>query len=210
MNGGESGHIKAGKGVIGRFFEAARIYAKGDVRADYCMNCEIYTEAQIIITGSNGGLMGGVSSAVGGIRVDNLGNHAGIYTIVRMGVSDDILKRKKDIEQSIDSVSEELKILRSAYSEFLVKYPSEVRNTMEIFLKIEDAIFTKEKEMGELMRAKVHIDDDIKKLKNVKAVVKKSLYEGVEIEIDGMKWHSRQAKGVTVKIMGARIGVYSG
>jgi uncharacterized protein (DUF342 family) len=209
MNGGEDGYIKAGGSVVGKFFESAKIYAGGDIRADYCMNCELYTEAKIIIKGANGSLMGGISQAVGGIQVDNLGNHAGIHTKVRMGVNDNMLKRKKEIEDTRASVEEELKILRNAYSDFLIKYPSEVRNTMEIFLKIEDAIFTKEKEMSELIQAKAKLEADILRMKNVKAVVRYSLYEGVDIEINGVHWHSRPSRAITIKIANGRIGTQS-
>jgi hypothetical protein len=126
-----------------------------------------------------------------------------------MGVNDNMLKRKKEIEDTRASVEEELKILRNAYSDFLIKYPSEVRNTMEIFLKIEDAIFTKEKEMSELIQAKAKLEADILRMKNVKAVVRYSLYEGVDIEINGVHWHSRPSRAITIKIANGRIGTQS-
>jgi hypothetical protein len=46
-------------------------------------------------------------------------------------------------------------------------------------------------------------------MKNVKAVIKYNLYEGVDVEINGVRWHSRQARAVTVKMAAGRIGISS-
>lgn len=78
-------------------------------------------------------------------------------------------------------------ILRNAYGDFRKKYPLEVRNTMERFLKIQSAIFTKEKQPEELRNIHKELMESWEKNRNVKAVVRGSLPEGVLIEIDGMK-----------------------
>lgn len=209
MNSGGAGYIRAGKSVIGKFFESAKVHVSEDIRADYCMNCELYAEGKILISGTNGSLMGGISCATGGMKVDNLGNKAAIATYIKLGINDSIRNRIKQMEETIAGVEHELDILRHAYSDFLVKYSPEVRNTMEMFLKVESAIFTKEKEMDQLAICKMNLEEDIDQMKKVKAVVKDSLYDGVTIEVNGIVWKSKAVKAVTISNAGKQVVAYA-
>jgi uncharacterized protein (DUF342 family) len=205
---GASGHVHA-KNVMGVFFELAIVHAKEDIRADYCMNCELYAEGKIIITGTNGSMIGGTSSAVRGIRVDNLGNTAGIFTKVRLGVNEGIIDQQKGVQASITAVNQELKILRNAYSEFTAKYTPEERNGNEMFLKVENAIYTKELELENLQKTKKEMEQEAVRLREVGIRIKNMLYEGVDVEINGVHWHSRQMRNVSIKNVRGRLTVYS-
>jgi uncharacterized protein (DUF342 family) len=209
MNAGGDGHIQAGKSVFGKFFESAKVFAGADIHADYCMNCELNAGNMIYISGSKGSLMGGMASATAGICADNVGNHANIVTYIRLGVNENILNQRKQIDDAISDVNQELRILRNGYSDFLVKYPPEVRNAMEMFLKIESAIFTKEQEMTKLNTYKVRIQKDIEQMQQAQAVVKNTLYDGVTIEINGIHWKSRETKAVTVRKVGKRLEAFT-
>jgi uncharacterized protein (DUF342 family) len=153
--------------------------------------------------------MGGMSCAVNGITVNNLGNHAGILTQVKIGMNDKIVHQLQNIEGSIVGVNQELKILRNAYSDFMVKYSPEERSTMSMFLKVESAIFTKEAEMEQLMASKMHLEKSIEKMQEANAVIRNNLYEGVLIEINGLRWNSKNVQAVTIRSVNHRIAVYS-
>jgi uncharacterized protein (DUF342 family) len=124
-------------------------------------------------------------------------------------MNDGVVKQMHNIEASINSVDQELRILRNAYGDFMVKYPPEERNTMELFLKVESAIFTKEAEMDQLSLSKVQLEKAMEKMQEAKAVIKNTLYEGVVIEMNGIRWYSKQVQAVTVKSINQRIAVYS-
>jgi uncharacterized protein (DUF342 family) len=209
MNAGSAGGYIRAKNVVGRFFESTKIHVSEDIRADYCMNCDLYADGQILISGVNGSLMGGTSCAVGGINVDNLGNPAGIVTQVKVGISDSILNQQRAILESINGVNQELKILRNAYGEFVLKYTAEERNNMELFLKIESAIYTKELEMEKLQTSKHRLEQVVEQLRGVRVVVRGTLHEGVMIEINGEHWRSKEVRGVAVKNVNHKIVVYS-
>jgi hypothetical protein len=149
--------------------------------------------------------MGGTSCAVGGICVDNLGNPAGITTKIRLGVSDSITKQQKNVQASINSVKQELKILKNGHSEFSAKYSAEERNNMEVFLKIENAIYTKEMELEKLNADKLELEERVKQLKRVSVLVKNMLYEGVDIEVNGTHWHSHEMNNVTIRSINGRM-----
>jgi uncharacterized protein (DUF342 family) len=173
------------------------------------MKCDLYAEGQIIITGTNGSLMGGSSCAISGICVDNLGNPAGIATQVRLGINDSISNQQQNLQASISSVNQELKILRNAYAEFTAKYSAEERNGMEMFLKIESAIYTKEIEMEKLQETKTQLEDTVTQLKQVRVLVKNMVYENVDVDINGIVWHSREIRNVTIRNRNGRIVVHS-
>jgi uncharacterized protein (DUF342 family) len=205
---GKSGYIYA-KNVMGLFFELAKVHAEADIRADYCLDCELYAEGKIVVTGSNGSLIGGVSVAVRGIRADNLGNTAGIITKAKLGVNESIIDQQKEVQANITGVNQELKILRNAYSEFNAKYSAEERNSNEMFLKVENAIYTKEMELENLQKIKKDMEQESLKLREVGIRIKNMLYEGVDVEINGVHWHSREMRNVTIKNVRGRMTVYT-
>lgn len=49
MNSAGRGTIQAGKDVVSRFFEAARVIAKGDIEVDKCLNSQLYANLRWMI-----------------------------------------------------------------------------------------------------------------------------------------------------------------
>lgn len=209
MNGGEVGYIKAGKCVTGKFFEYVKIYAEEDITADYCLGCNLYAGGQIIVTGLNGSIVGGVNCAIGGITASNIGNHIGVGTYLKVGINDAMISQMQSIERSIMGVKQELTILQNAHKEFMRKYSPEVRNTMELFLKIENAIYTKENEIEKLFDVKSELTQKMERLRDVKVIVKNKLFLGVVMEINRLHWNSKEFRSVTIKSKRGEIVAYS-
>lgn len=209
VNASGNGMIRAAKSVQGRFFESARIYAGEDIQANYCLNSELYADGQILIRGRESVLVGGVTSAVKGISVGHAGNKAGLATVLRLGVNESMQRAKRELDDKIREAQKELSILRNAYADFRQKYPPEQRNTMDMFLKIESAIFTKEQQMDELEVARTKLLEGWKKNQNVMAVIRGNLYEGVLVEIDGVRWAAKDLHNITLKRVENRIAVFA-
>lgn len=208
-NGAGTGCIKAGKGIIGKFFEAVRLQASEDIQANYCLNCELSTEGHIIIAGGNGLLAGGSAYAAKGIRTCHMGNRAGIATYIKLGIDESLLREQVNILNHVQEVNKELTILNHAYIDFQKKYPPEIRNTMDLYLKVESAIYTKEKQLESLYASDAQIRERITKTKDVRLIVKGNLHEGVHVNINGRKWDSKMMRNVTVKRVDDRIAVYA-
>lgn len=206
-NAAGNGWIKAGKNANGRFFEAIRVYAGEEIRANYCLNCELYAEKKIVVSGTKGTLAGGTAYAGRGLQAYNVGNWAGLVTYLKLGIDEGMTKQKQEIEDQIKEAQEELSILGNAYLDFQKKYPPAVRNTMEMYLKIESAIYTKEKEISELSETYNQMEAKLKTMGDDKAVIKGSLYEGTIVEINGQKWSARSIQDVTLKNVRGRIRV---
>ena len=90
------------------------------------------------------------------------------------------------------------------------KYQPQVRNSMELFLKVESAIYTKEREMDEWMKKKNRLEDEKRKAAAVSAVVENKLYEGVTFEIEQVRWTtSKRVGSVRVKKSENKIVLFS-
>ena len=198
-NGKGKGSIKAGNDVRGKFFENANIVAGGDMEANYCLNSTVYVDGGIKIDGRVGKLAGGTIQAGRGIRTYNLGNQAGLMTKVTVGREQAYFKRKKNVEEQISAAEKELFLLRNAYKEFQKRFPAETRNSIPMFLKVEDSVYTKENELKQLEKEKEQIEYEAANGKTERIIVDGKLYSGVCVYIDGTRWNSTEATDVTIR-----------
>lgn len=205
-----NGYLKAGRKVIGKFFEAVKVYAVEEISANYCLNCDLYSEGKVHISGKSGTIAGGVIHAVNGMIAYNVGNHIGLPTHIVLGVNDVILNKRKSIEEEIKENKRELTILTNAYEDMQKKFAPEIRNTMDFYLKIENAIYTKEKQRDELMEEKEKLEKLMEEYANVRATVDGMLYENVMFEVNGLQWKSKQEmRKVTIRKSNNKIAVYT-
>lgn len=207
-NPGGRGNIKAGNDVFGKFFENAYVSAKGNIRANYCMNSELYAYGKIKIFGRNGMLAGGNIYAAHGIEAYNIGNKMGIVTKLKLGRGENIAERATELTDREKTVNRELLLLKNAYFEFQKKYPAEKRNNNPVYLKLEDAIYTKELEMGEIYEDKEKLEAEKNKFDKAKAVIRGTVFEGTQIDISGVLWNAKEIKNVTIKKWDNRIYIY--
>lgn len=209
MNGSGNGTVVAAGDVIGYFFERSEVYAGGDIQGNYFFNSVLSARGKVKASGKKGTIAGGSTFAEDGLHANSVGNTAGLSTYVRIGRLDRIKQEEDKLNETIRAVNQELFALQNAHREFQTKYPAEIRNTMEIYLKIESAIYTKEKQMEELLRQKSALVEEIKKSGNVTATVEGQIYEGVMFEIDGAHWNAKNVKNVTLRKTENRIAIFS-
>ncbi len=208
INAAGQGYLKAGKGVAGRFFESAKVYAGELIQANYCMNSELYTDGKVIVSGEFGALVGGMIQAVRGLDAYNVGNRVGIPTYLKIGINDTLIKQQYEIEARMTEVEKELSILQNAYHDLQKKYPIEVRRQMDIYLKIESAIYTKEQQKDYLVGEKAKMDERMTAVNDAKAVIHGNCCEGVLIEINGIRWSAKEVRNVTIIRTGNRIAIF--
>lgn len=209
MNASGDGSLTAAGDIMGKFFEAVKVQAGGEIRANYCMNSELRADGKIIISGEKGALVGGKICAVQGISVYHVGNRSGVPTSIRIGMDENAHKKKFRLDGDISEVRKELAVFRDAYAEIQRKYPPEVRNSMDMYLKVESAIYTKEKELEQLEAEEVRFEENRKAAKDASVIIRGKLYEGVEFEINDLKWTSKSAQNIRIKRTEDRIAVYA-
>lgn len=208
MNASNGGSIHAKKMVIAKYFEAVSVYAGQRLQADYCMNCDILTEGKVVLIGDNGSLIGGNCRAQEGMIIQNVGNRASIPTSISIGVSEELRRSLDRTITDINKIHDDLDSLKRAQQELMEKYSAEVRNTMDVFLKLDSAIFTKNHQLQTVTEIQQKIKNRITQIQYSGIRILNDLYENVNVEIDGVRWVSRVARNVTLKRLGKRISVY--
>ncbi len=202
-NGNGEAQIIAGGTVMGRFFENASIHAERII-SNYFFRCNLYAVNEIEVTGQGGSLAGGRIYAGHRIDVATVGNRTGIETNIRLGYDDRVTDENNYPEQ-LKEADSQLKILMNAMEEYKKSYPPEVRNSMPVFLKVENAIYTKEKERKDIL-------DNIEQQKREKAEYQKAymnvyqmLYEGTTVAINNAIYSGETKQNVMLRNVASRI-----
>lgn len=210
INGAGNGSVTAAGNVECVFMESVRITAGEDIRADYCLNCELHAGGSLLISGRKGALTGGNAYAAKGVRTYQLGNKAGLITRLRMGISERARQEKQKLEQRQEENRKETQILRNACMDFETRYSPEQRNAMELYLKLENAIYTKEKQFKALKELEAELKERLEDMQQAKAIISGQVYQGTEVEIDTMKWRAAtEISNVSIRKMQNRIAVYA-
>lgn len=209
MNGTGGGTVEAKEGVVGYFFERAHITSQGTIQGDYFFQCDLKTNGEVLAVGKKGTIAGGRVYAGNGVRVRCLGNPAGLNTTVMLGCKNQMMEEETDIKTQLKETKKEFEILDNARKEFQKKYPPEVRSAMPIYLKIESAVYTKEKQLEQLQEEKARLEEQKKQAAGTTVTVENQIYEGVTVEIDGAKWRSKELKAVKIGKKDKSIVVFS-
>lgn len=204
MNSAWKGSIRAGGDIVSKFFESVKVYAGGNIQTNNSLNSEMYAEGKIEVSNT---IAGGKVESKTEIRTYEAGNRVGINTNLAITVSDEAKRDKFATEEEIKKVRGELTTLKHSYEDFQVKYPPEIRNTMDIFLKMEKAIFTKEKQLEGLEDKLEALEDEVKKLDLAKILIRGNAYEGVTVAVRGMAWKATNLYNITVKVRDNRLEI---
>lgn len=196
MNSGGKGLIRAEKDVVSRFFESTKVVAKGNIEVDKCLNSQMSAGGMITSTRV---LAGGVSQAEQGFCLNNVGNQAGLRTVLKLYVNEKILEENKLVKNAIQETKQELGMVLSSYEEYKAKFPPEVRSNMPVFTKIENAVYTKKKHLEHFLELEAEFEKEIKKTRAAKIVIGGQAHEGTIIEMEGCRWMANDQQNITVR-----------
>ena len=96
--------VRTKRGVVVAFIEQATVLAVTDVMVkNTVLRCAIKCNGRVVVAGDRGGIVGGTVRARRGIDVANLGNGAGVKTMISFGqdylIADRIESEQKEIEK---------------------------------------------------------------------------------------------------------------
>ncbi|MCR5507759.1 MAG: FapA family protein [Lachnospiraceae bacterium] len=188
VNAQGKGLISAGGNIEGSFFENANIRAGGNIKTSYCLKCDVESEGEIEVSGRHGSLIGGSTYARVRIKVNEVGNDTGVRTYVKVGVSNEVIRKQIIISNEIKKVDKELASLDTAYKDLAALYPPEARGDMDMFQKIDTVRNAKKEIKGKLMAELAAVEKMIEEAKEAQIEMKGAVYEGVVAEINGKKW----------------------
>ena len=207
-NQGGKGYIRSMQDVMGSFFENAKIICGGSLKANYCLNSDIYADKNIEISGSKAMLAGGSVHAGEVLTAQNIGNEAGVMTKIKVGKEEKYLRDKAAIDERETDVKRELVLLRNALKDMRWNSEMDERNSNPLYVKIENAIYTKENELKDIYEVKNQLKEEEAKLNHVKVVLKGNVYPGVSININGAQWRASRANNITLKNKDGKIAIF--
>jgi len=207
-NPGGKGYIKAGKDVMGKFFENARVTAGGNIEANYCLNSEVHAEKQLEIWGRIGMLAGGTVFAGEGVSSYYIGNSAGLGTSIKVGLEQKYYEQIAALGDRKSDIERELILLKNAYMDIRRKSQPEERNINPMYIKMESAVYTKKLELKDVTDEIERLKKEESKIMQAKVVVQGTIYNGVRININGALWNAKESNNVTIKKTKDGISIY--
>lgn len=184
MNGREFGKIEAGGEIGGSYFETTNMRAGGLVRANYIMNCKVYTEDRVVVSGRQSVIVGGKIKALHGIEATDIGNAAQVPTYLYIGVTEELMKLYQDASKQMVKVNGELTILLKGKSDLEKTSDYMQPKAANLYAKIQQAIVMKQEEMVQYETERNRLSEKISGANYSKIVVKGKAYAGITVKID--------------------------
>lgn len=191
-NGNGEAKFTALNMIAGKFFENVTIDAE-DIIGNHFMKCCLEARRNII---SYTKIWGGVIYAGKKIDAFDIGNRNYVFTQVTLGFN-----RKEERYKYMDELREadkQIGLLKNAMEDMKKRFKPEVRNAMPMFLKLENAVYTKEQEQKEIYKKIEAFDEQNKKLKDSTLRVHGTLYDGTVVIINDDKLEGRTLNNVGI------------
>ena len=108
MRGMKSGVLEAAGDITAKFLEDSRIYAKGDIQAEYIINSEVSCGNNLTLTGRRAAFIGGVCSVYNQMNVKTIGAISQITTLVTLGVTPQLLEEVEALKKELSDLTAQL------------------------------------------------------------------------------------------------------
>lgn len=108
MRGMKSGVLEAAGDITAKFLEDSKIFAKGDIQAEYIINSEVSCGNNLTLTGRRAAFIGGVCSVYNVMNVKTVGAMSQITTLVTLGVTPQLLEEVEGLKKDIADITAQL------------------------------------------------------------------------------------------------------
>lgn len=186
MNGMGKGILKAGGNVIAQFIENSSVEANGYVEAGSIMHSTVMAGTEVHVNGKKGFISGGHVSATTLIDVKILGSDMGTDTVVEIGISPNVKKRYKTLNEQIAAdrkvMDRAIPILEAARDKFQAGKtlsPEQIENIRGLTVIVKEKRVTLAAMETELEETKALIEEE----KTAQVVVHGTIYPGTKIVI---------------------------
>lgn len=108
MRGMRSGVLEADGSVTAKFLEDCKIYARGDIQAEYIINSEVSCENNLTLLGRRGAFIGGKCNVFNLMKVKAVGAESHIPTQVTLGVTPQQIAQVEEIAEELKTITQTL------------------------------------------------------------------------------------------------------
>ena len=209
MQGGSKGSVISDCDVWAKFFESTSVHCKGDFHANSIMNCDVFCEGNIYVTGRFGIIVGGSTTCSGNIEATIIGNLSEVKTMINAGTNPNTITEISALEADIKEDENKLEKLHEVRKKMAqITNPTDAVKFNETLEQIETsitALSAQLKEKTTTLNQKLFL---ISTYSSSKIIVQKFLYPGVYITINGLHYNSRDTfTNVTLKDTGGQVQV---
>lgn len=202
INANNMGSVVAKGNIESRYFEAVDVTAGGDIRFNSALNSKLYAKGQIISTTA---VAGGSFLAEGGFRLRDVGNKAWLKTELNVARDEQLYRDYSQCHTEIKGVNGELETLHYHYREIdkKVKEHQEMQKdfpAMDVYLKLEDAIYTKKMQLKQLEERQKKLQMEIQLLQASKVVILGTAYPGVVVHAGDFHWKANEERNITINV----------
>lgn len=186
MNGMGKGFLKAGRDVVVKFLENARVVAGGYVQTEAIMHSHISAGADVRVEGRRGVIVGGHVQAAQGVSARTIGANMGASTILEVGVNplikEQVVRLQKGIEENEKTIKDARVILEN-FTEKLKKGVKFTESQVKYMKTVAQMIEDKTAEAGRLNEKLDRFRSVMETQKSAEVVVMDIIYPGTTIII---------------------------
>ncbi len=185
MVGNNKGVIIAGGDIISKFIESSTVEARGDIKAEAIMHCDIKCGNKLELGGRKGLLVGGTVRVGRLVELKYLGNQMSTATTLEVGVDPHHRERLKFLKGDLTNMEEGLLKANQAITVLnRLKSTGELSlEKREILAKSTRARFFYENKLQEYKKEIADIEEKLQHGANGKIRVLSSVFPGVRIAI---------------------------
>ncbi len=139
INGQQKGFISAKGDVKAMFIENCELYAEGNVSSQVIINSHVSSEKEINVTTGKGVISGGEIIAVKRIAANTVGSEVNIPTTLRLGMTQKLTQNIHELENSIAEIEEEMDLIGKniTYLELLEQQNQISADRKELLVKLK-------------------------------------------------------------------------
>lgn len=199
-NSSELEQIRVMGSVISRVFEYVNIHSDGSIYFGSSLNSNLCAYGEIVSYGRFGGIVGGNSYAEKGFCLENIGNDAGVQTILRLGCNSSISNVKSAFEKKTFELRKTISKLAEVCQKFGRNVLVEKADRGTTITKIENTIRAKNNELdfyeGKMEKINKRSDRAFKS----EIVVNGKIYDNVQVRYKGKRFYITRSLHVDIRV----------
>lgn len=185
VNTKNTGKIQAGGNISGRFFENTEVIAKGDLKCNYILNCNVFAYGKVFVEGSRGSIMGGEVTAVMGISTASCGHESNVKTCLRVGSTKELRKEYAELIMQLKEVDIQIETFEQANKKFeMIKQNMPEKYDGAMAIRVMQSKIVKMAEKAKLEEKSKALYNLIKDSERAVVKVKNHIYPGSRVYMD--------------------------
>lgn len=189
VNGKCLARVEAGGDVSGRFFENVSINCKGNLTANYLLNCNVVAYGKVIVSGKQSSVQGGDVTGVLGVQTGNAGVENGVTTVIRAGAVKSIKNEYAAAIKAIKDVNIEIDMLDTIMEKYsLLNITGSEKYDHEMYNKVMQSKIIKMSEKTKYNEEAKYLCDLINAGEHSQVKVYKNIFPGTKVFVNGVSY----------------------